>query len=131
MTFKPMILGRSQFRQLKSRPQPRFDLSGANLDMSDPVASPLPVTAGPQINAAVAASATVTWAIAAVMVALRFYTRSKIVHALGVEDWLLVAALVSLPVPLRIRRLPWASNQADVVYCEGLLSGTQHRRSRW
>jgi len=70
--------------------------------MSAPAAGPLPAPAGPKINSAVVASAVVTWAIAAPMVALRFYTRSKIVQTLGAEDWLLAAALVSAPVPLHV-----------------------------
>lgn len=41
------------------------------------------------------ACAVVTWVIAAVFVALRFYTRGYLLHnAIGVEDWLIVVALV-------------------------------------
>jgi len=43
------------------------------------------------------ASATLFWVFAASLVALRFYTRIKIVQVFGVEDWILFAALVRLP----------------------------------
>jgi len=41
------------------------------------------------------ASATLLWVLAASLVALRCYVRTKIVKAFGWEDWTLLAALVS------------------------------------
>jgi hypothetical protein len=43
-------------------------------------------------------SATLFWLFAAGLVALRFYTRTRIVHVLGAEDWTLLVALVC-PAP--------------------------------
>jgi hypothetical protein len=37
----------------------------------------------------------VMFSLAALTVGLRFYTRTKILRILGVEDWLICAALVS------------------------------------
>jgi hypothetical protein len=46
---------------------------------------------GPNINAAT----WVTWTIALIMVLLRFYTRARIVHALGWADWFIALSLVA------------------------------------
>jgi hypothetical protein len=62
---------------------------------------PPAIAEGPRIHAAVVASAVVTWIIAAAMVAIRFYTRSRISRTLGLEDWLVAGALVSFHTLLR------------------------------
>jgi hypothetical protein len=46
------------------------------------------------LGGTVVAASIVCFAIAAAMVALRFYTRIKIVRVLGAEDWTILAALV-------------------------------------
>jgi hypothetical protein len=38
--------------------------------------------------------AVITWAIAALFVALRFYTRRWLLHLLGTEDWVILVSLV-------------------------------------
>ena len=45
------------------------------------------------------ASATLLWVLAASLVALRCYVRTKIVKAFGAEDWTLLVALVSAAPP--------------------------------
>jgi hypothetical protein len=50
-------------------------------------------TQGPQLIVA----ATLLWVLAASLVALRFYIRTKIVRVLGADDWTLLAALVCFP----------------------------------
>jgi hypothetical protein len=47
---------------------------------------------GPNILAA----AFTTWAIALLFVLLRFYTRARIVRALGLADWFIALSLVRL-----------------------------------
>jgi hypothetical protein len=46
---------------------------------------------GPNINAAT----WTTWGIAFILVLLRFYTRSRIVNALGWADWFIALSLVA------------------------------------
>lgn len=48
-------------------------------------------------KADVIACAVICFAIAAVFVALRFYTRTRIVKVLAASDWFLLAAVVRLP----------------------------------
>lgn len=50
---------------------------------------------GPNIIAA----AFTTWTIALVFVLLRFYTRSRLVKALGLTDWFVALALVRVFPP--------------------------------
>jgi hypothetical protein len=41
-----------------------------------------------------------TWFIAVVFVALRFYSRHFLADALGISDWLILAAVVLLILPV-------------------------------
>lgn len=46
-------------------------------------------------QANIIACAIITWAIGAIFVALRFYTRGCLLHnVLGAEDWLILVALI-------------------------------------
>lgn len=51
-------------------------------------------TAGDDRGSSVIAAAVVVFAITAAVVALRFYTRVKIVRVLGAEDWTILVALI-------------------------------------
>lgn len=66
------------------------------------------------------ASATLLWVLAASLVALRCYVRTKIVKAFGWEDWTLLAALVS--PGLRVGVVPDGQADDDA----GLLAGAQY-----
>jgi hypothetical protein len=52
---------------------------------------------GPSVSGSIVASAIGTLLAATLAVGVRFYTRVKIVRVLGIEDWTILAALVSRP----------------------------------
>jgi hypothetical protein len=64
------------------------------------IAMSLPADAGQggDLGGSVIAASVVTFVLTAAIVALRFYTRIKIVRVLGAEDWTILVALVRLAV---------------------------------
>ncbi len=74
---------------------PRLDDDDHEDDTKVIMAWPTPVGKGDTQAPQLIVSATLLWVLAASLVALRCYVRTKIVRAFGSEDWTLLAALVS------------------------------------
>lgn len=88
---------RTQERKSSTRRQQSDRLTGVTMSSTngDPLA-PLAGLANPSESrqGEVISSAVVCFALAALFVAARFYTRTKIIHVIGWEDWTILASLV-------------------------------------
>ena len=73
---------------------------GITMSGPAPAGPPLADLPNDTLSPNIIGAAVACWLVAAVFVAIRFYTRTRIIRALNSSDWSILAALVSPPSPL-------------------------------